>query len=67
MGFRRREGGLELTVTDDGVGFDPKATPQGDGIELMRGIARQLRGELRVERLRKGTKVRLLFAVRAAV
>lgn len=60
--LRRLEGALELTIADNGVGFDPGAIARGDGIQLMRGLAGQLRGELRLERLSKGTRVSLLFA-----
>ena len=45
---------LELTVVDTGIGFDPpdpNRRPRGDGIELMRGLARQLRGELELRAL----------------
>lgn len=59
--FRRLGDELELSVADNGVGLDPSSTAQGDGIELMKGLARQLRGELRLERLSTGTRVRLRF------
>ncbi|OBS54157.1 histidine kinase [Methylosinus sp. 3S-1] len=58
--------GLELTVVDSGVGFDPTRCQRGHGIELMRGIARQLRGELELRRLEAGTLVRLAFPAAAA-
>lgn len=60
--LRRLGDELELSVADDGVGFDPGSALRGDGIELMKGLARQLGGELRFERLSRGTKARLLFA-----
>lgn len=61
--LRRLGEGLELSVADDGVGFDPGSVVRGDGIELMRGLAGQLKGELQLERLSRGTRVRLLFVV----
>jgi two-component sensor histidine kinase len=63
--FRRIGDNLELTVVDSGIGFDPPARTRGDGIELMRGIARQLRGRLELQRLAVGTMVRLTFPAMA--
>ena len=51
---------FEMTVSDDGVGFDPDTTQLGRGIKLMGQIAQQLRGTLRFERLPVGM-VRLTF------
>jgi len=52
---------FEMTVVDTGIGFDPERVGRGDGIQLMRGLARQLRGDLELKRLEKGTMVRLTF------
>jgi two-component sensor histidine kinase len=59
--LRRVGDNVELTVVDDGVGYDPEPGSKGDGVELMRGLARQLQGELQLIRLEKGTMVRLVF------
>jgi two-component sensor histidine kinase len=64
--LRRLGAALELTVIDSGIGFDPTRCTAGHGIELMRGIARQLRGELELRRLETGTLVRLAFPAAAA-
>jgi two-component sensor histidine kinase len=57
---------LTLSITDDGVGFDP-ATVGGDGLGLGRSLieafARQLHGELQVKSDRGGTEVQVRFAV----
>lgn len=60
--LRRLEEALELTIADDGVGIDPGAIARGDGIDLMRGLAGQLQGDLQLERLPRGTLVRLVFS-----
>jgi two-component sensor histidine kinase len=59
--LRRSGDRLELTVADDGCGFDPAAVVKGDGLQLIRGLARQLKGEASFERLPRGTLVRLRF------
>ena len=59
--LRRLGDSFEMTVSDDGVGFDPDTTQLGRGIKLMRQIAQQLRGTLRFERLPVGMMVRLTF------
>lgn len=63
--FRRVGADLELTVIDSGIGLVASSTSRGDGIALMRGIARQLRGGLELQRLAVGTMVRLTFPERA--
>jgi two-component sensor histidine kinase len=60
--FRRVDDSFEMTVSDDGVGFDPVSASPGHGIKYMEQFARQLKGALWVERLPKGTMVRLTFA-----
>ncbi|PWB92717.1 sensor histidine kinase [Methylosinus sporium] len=52
---------LELTVADNGCGFDPAKVAKGDGLQLMRGLARQLKGQVFFERLPQGALVRLDF------
>jgi two-component sensor histidine kinase len=52
---------LELTIADNGRGFDPASIVKGDGLQLMRGLARQLKGEVSFERLPHGALVRLVF------
>ena len=59
--LRRLGDSFEMTVSDDGVGFDPDTTQLGRGIKLMRQIAQQLRGTLRFERLPVDMMVRLTF------
>jgi two-component sensor histidine kinase len=59
--FHRVGDRFEMTVVDTGIGFDPERVGRGDGIQLMRGLARQLRGDLELKRLEKGTMVRLTF------
>jgi len=59
--LRRIGDKLELTIADNGCGFDLAKVVKGDGLQLIRGLARQLKGEASFERLPKGTVVRLGF------
>jgi signal transduction histidine kinase len=58
-----RDGGLALTVQDDGVGFDPAAAEVRGrrlGLTSMEERARALGGTLRIDsRPGEGTRVRL--------
>lgn len=47
--IRDRNGVLEITVTDDGVGFDPAQSSGGSGLGNMRTRAKSLKGSLRFE------------------
>ena len=42
--------GLNLSVRDNGVGFDPSIEGEGHGLTSMRRRAARVRGELRIER-----------------
>ncbi|HEY8065633.1 MAG TPA: sensor histidine kinase [Methylosinus sp.] len=59
--LRRIGDRLELTIADNGCGFDLAKVVKGDGLQLIRGLARQLKGEASFERLPIGTLVRLVF------
>ena len=49
---------LLVTIEDDGVGFDPSATPRGLGLISIRERVAQVRGELRLEATPgKGTRL----------
>jgi signal transduction histidine kinase len=49
-----RDGALVLTVEDDGPGFDPGASPRGQGLANMRSRAAECRGFLNIENLEAG-------------
>jgi two-component sensor histidine kinase len=53
------DGGLLMTVVDDGIGFDPEAAQEGTGINLSELLARQLGGELVFAAAEAGTRVEL--------
>ncbi len=59
--FRKAGAGYEMTVEDNGVGFEPPVSVSGHGLGYMSELARQLGGELRPERLQPGSRVRLTF------
>ncbi|HYX79452.1 MAG TPA: ATP-binding protein [Actinomycetota bacterium] len=54
----RRDGSLEFTVEDHGVGFDPAATPKGMGLQIMFDRVEALGGTLDVQSAPgRGTRV----------
>jgi two-component sensor histidine kinase len=53
------DGGITLSVSDDGIGFDHEAEHDGTGINLAELLARQLGGELAFEQRQPGTRVTL--------
>jgi len=62
VALRKRHRRLELTIEDDGAGFDPDAPRTGNGIANMQRRARAMHGELTVERRRGGgTRVTVVF------
>lgn len=55
---------LILSVADNGIGFDPAATPKGNGLGNMEKRARDARGEFRISaRPGQGTEVYLSLAL----
>jgi|GEM_PF-533601 len=49
VSFRESRGAVELEIVDDGIGFDPAATPEGHfGLEIMRERAEQVGGKLAI-------------------
>jgi two-component system, NarL family, sensor histidine kinase DevS len=58
--IERRRSMAVLTVTDDGIGFDPTSHTTGHGLRNLRERAARMDGELQITTARgKGTKVRL--------
>ena len=51
-----KDGALVLTVEDDGSGFDPSASPRGQGLANMRSRAAECRGFLNIENPRGGRR-----------
>jgi signal transduction histidine kinase len=49
IAFRERDGVLEFTVADDGVGFDPGSRPAGTGIQGIRDRIAVFGGDARIE------------------
>ena len=48
------EGRGELSVEDNGVGFDPETPSKGIGRRLIAGLTAQLNGQLRSARVESG-------------
>lgn len=60
IGLHVQDGRLELTVSDDGVGFDTRAAPSGTGLRSITERVARLGGELDLESYPgKGTTVRV--------
>lgn len=55
------EGRCELTVSDDGVGFDPASEEDRFGLWLAKSLASQARGKLELASSSGGTVGRLVF------
>ena len=55
------EGGVFVSVKDDGCGFDPAATPEGEGLtRSIRGRLAEVGGRVEVDgRPGRGTEIRL--------
>jgi len=60
--FRRLNGRLELSVRDNGQGFDTEAVSSGMGSTIVRALAEQIKGQLTVESGAQGTRVSILFS-----
>jgi len=59
LSAERRRGTLEVTLRDDGAGFDPEAATAGDGLANLRARAAKLGGRLEIESAPgEGTTVR---------
>jgi two-component sensor histidine kinase len=60
--FRRMGDRFEMTVSDNGVGFDRASSPRGgEGQTIMGRLTQRLKGDLQWEGSQKGTTVRLTF------
>jgi two-component sensor histidine kinase len=71
VGLRRAEGSLEITVADDGVGYEgePSAVPAGRrglGTSIIGAMLSKLGGSLERTEARPGTRVSIRFAAAAA-
>lgn len=58
VGLSRRDGALDLTVTDDGVGM-PAGAADSLGYKLVRGLVRQIGGTLEIVNAAPGTRVKV--------
>ena len=61
--MRKLDGHIHLTVKDDGIGFDLKATESAMGFELIDTLIEQLGGTAKFESNEQGTTCRLHFPV----
>lgn len=52
---------LNITITDDGSGFDYEQVRQGNGLKSMQKRASKLRGEIIFKQLDKGSMIQLSF------
>lgn len=59
---RREDGRYELTVADDGCGFDPAAGRERFGLWFVRSLAAQVRGEFNLD-TRPSVTARLVFSL----
>jgi signal transduction histidine kinase len=71
VAVHRSEGQLQVSIHDDGAGFNPEATPRGEfpkfGLTTMRERASSIRGSLDVDSAPgSGTTVRFTMPLTAA-
>jgi two-component sensor histidine kinase len=63
----RQDAQIKISVSDDGAGIKPNFDPLRDsslGLEIVRTLTEnELSGELRFERLDKGTKAEIEFSL----
>ena len=57
---------LEVSIADNGQGFEPTETRRGSGSSIVEALARQIGGSLERESLGKGTKWTFVFPYRDA-
>jgi PAS domain S-box-containing protein len=58
VGLHYAAKGVKLTITDNGIGFDPSKSPNGLGVTGMKERAHLIGGSLKIEsRLSQGTKI----------
>ncbi len=56
---------MNLTISDDGVGFDTKSSSTGNGLRNMQERARELNGTIDIQSMEKGTKISLSLPLAA--
>jgi signal transduction histidine kinase len=56
-------GRVSISVSDDGTGFDGSASSRGYGLANMRGRARKIGGDLRIEPTASGTTLSLMLPI----
>ena len=52
---------LEVSITDNGKGFDKESVEAGNGLNSMKKRAQEIEADFSIEPLEQGTKVRLEF------
>lgn len=59
IGLRQRDGGIEMTVEDDGKGLPENIEGGGMGLSIMRHRAEMIGADFDIARLERGTRVRV--------
>ncbi|MBP6414031.1 MAG: tetratricopeptide repeat protein [Bacteroidia bacterium] len=57
--IRKNNNLMNITISDNGIGFDPTSTNGGNGLRNMKERASELSGTLDIQSMNKGTKISL--------
>ena len=57
--IRKNNNLMNITISDNGIGFDPTSTNGGNGLRNMKQRASELNGVIDIQSMNKGTKIRL--------
>jgi hypothetical protein len=61
--FKSVPSGLEISVTDDGAGFDPRLIKNGNGLINMESRVKEMKGSISIRSENKNTHVDLKIPI----
>lgn len=61
--FKSAPAGLEISIADDGVGFDPRLIKNGNGLINMESRVKEMKGSITIQSENKNTHVDLKIPI----